>query len=98
MGSCSGFRNCKWIPQIYADSAYNLHIPVTICGICLQFADSTYKLRISLLVSDSARAKYTKHIYYHLIMDSTNGSGFHKFCCGFRKLPVFEAIYSNTVF
>ena len=29
-GSCSGFRICKWIQQIYADLAYNLRNSLTI--------------------------------------------------------------------
>ena len=42
IGCCSGFRKSKWIPQIYVNSAYNLRISFTICGIRLQFAVSTY--------------------------------------------------------
>ena len=38
----SGFRKIKWIPQTYADSAFNLRNPLTVCGFHLPFADYTY--------------------------------------------------------
>ena len=43
----------------FADSAYNLRIPLTVCGFHLQ-------LRIP------RQLQFAKHIYYDLFMDSTN--------------------------
>ena len=40
------------------DSANNMRKPRTVCGFHLQFADSTYSLRISLTVADSATAQF----------------------------------------
>ena len=56
---CSGFRKFKWTPHIYADSAYNLRSPLTICGF-------QFYLQIP------RKLKFTKHIYYYLFMDSAN--------------------------
>ena len=71
--------NCKWNPQIqvecankigfylqFADSTYNLRIPLAIWG-------STYKLRIPLAVVDSSTAQCN---YTHVLI----------FVCGFLEL------------
>ena len=47
--------------------------PQTKCGFHLQFADSTYNLRISLTVADSATAHF-------------NDTNVLSFACGFHKL------------
>ena len=59
INSCFGFRKSKRIAQIYADSAYFLRIPLTICGFHLQ---SRIQRQVKLF----------KHIYYNLFMDFTN--------------------------
>ena len=45
-----------------------MRIPLTICGFHLQFADSTFNLRIPLTVADSATAQ----------CNNTHVCGFHK--------------------
>ena len=45
--NCCGFGKLKRISQFYADTAYNLLILLTICGILSQFIDSTYNLRFT---------------------------------------------------
>ena len=89
IGSCSGFRKCNWIPQIYADSAYNFWIPLT-------FAKYAYNLRIPLTICGfhlqlrtPRQLKFTKHIYYNLFVDSTNW---------FRIPHIFLRIPQNCVF
>ena len=47
--------------------------PQTKCGFHLQFADSTYNLRIPLTVADSATAQF-------------NDTNVLSFVCGFHKL------------
>ena len=73
-----------------------MRIPLTICGSHLQFADSTYNLRISFLICGfqsqlriPQQLNLTLQMFYHLFVDSTNCSGFHKYCCGFRKFAYF---------
>ena len=68
----SGFRKCRGILQIYADSAYNLQI-------LLHIAEFAYILRISLTICRfhfqlriPRQLVFTKHIHYCLLMDSTN--------------------------
>ena len=65
------------------DSAYILRNPLTICGFRFQFADSTYscRLRDNLSLLNS----------YIIICSQISqiGSGFHSFCCGFRKVACF---------
>ena len=51
--------------------------------------DSAYDLSIPLTVADFSTAHFTIRIFYNLIVDSTNCSGFHKYCCGFRKVAYF---------
>ena len=63
--------------------------PKTKCGFPLQFADSTYNLRIPLTVADSATAQINDTKFYHLLVDSSNCSGFRKYNCGFRKFAYF---------
>ena len=61
--NCCGIRNCKWNPQtlsgihkMKAESAnckrthLQLRNALTICGICLNIADSAHSLRIPLIV------------------------------------------------
>ena len=55
------------------ESANKMRIPLTICGFHLQFADSTYNLRIPLTVADSATAQF-------------NDTNVLSFVCGFHKL------------
>ena len=70
--------------------------PQTKCGFHLQFADSTYDLRIPLTVADSATAQFNDTIFfYHLFVDSTNCSGFRKYSCGFRKLAYFPSNFER---
>ena len=64
---------CKGNPQTkygfhlqFADSTYNLRIPLTICGFHLQ-------LRIP------QQLNLTIQMFYHLFVDSTNCSRFRKF-------------------
>ena len=89
IGRCSGFLKCKRIPQMWVDSA-------NVCGLRLQFAHSTYNLRIPRQLRVPRKLKFTKPTYYFLFIDSTNCSGFRKFffslrkfCCGFRKVACF---------
>ena len=56
-----------------AHSAYNLRILLTICGFYVQFADSTYILRIPFTVADSATAQL-------------NDTNVLSFVCGFHEL------------
>ena len=97
--SCSGFRSCKWFSQIVSEIRKYKWNPQTICGFHLQFADSTYNLRIPLTVADSATA-YRK---YTLVLVSV--CGFHKLFwfpqiqLGIPQfLPIFGAILSGTRF
>ena len=48
-------------------------IPLTVCGFHLQFADSTYSVRIPRTVADSATAQFS---YTRVSL----------FVCGFHKL------------
>ena len=65
-----------------------MRIPLTVCGFHLQFADSTYSLRIPLTVTDSATAQFN-YTHVSLFVDSTNCSGFRKYGCEFRKFAYF---------
>ena len=56
-----------------AHSAYILRILLTICGFYVQFADSTYILRIPFTVADSATAQL-------------NDTNVLSFVCGFHEL------------
>ena len=60
----------------FADSPYNLRIPLTICGFCLQ-------LRFP------QQLNVTIHMSYFLFVDSTNCSRFRKYSCGFYKIRLF---------
>ena len=78
------------------ESANKMRIPLTIWEFHLQFADSTYNLRIPLTICGFhlqlrilQQLNLTLQLFYHLFVDSTNCSGFHKHCCGFRKLAYF---------
>ena len=55
------------------ESANKMRILLPICGLYLQFADSTYNLRNPLLVVDSATAKF-------------NDANVLSFVCAFHKL------------
>ena len=55
------------------ESANKTRIPLTICKLLLQFADSTYNLRIPLGTVDSATAQFNE----------TNVSSI---VCGFHQL------------
>ena len=73
-----------------------MRIPLTICGFHLQFADSTYNLRIPLATGAFQlqlrilqQLNLTIQMSYHLFVDSTNCSGFRKYSCGFRKHAYF---------
>ena len=55
------------------ESANKMWIPLTICRFHLEFAESTYKLRIPLTVADSALAQF-------------NDTNVLSFFCGFHKL------------
>ena len=57
-----------------------MRIPLTICGIRLQFSDSTY----SCGFRDSLILKNLFIIICSWIPQT--GVGFHTFCCGFRKV------------
>ena len=78
------------------ESANKMLIPLTICGFHLQFAYSTYNLRIPLAICGfhlqlrvPQQLNLTIQMSYHLFVDSTNCSGFHKYSCGFRKFAYF---------
>ena len=43
IASCSGFRKCKGIPQIYPDSVYNFRNPLTVCRLANFFVGSVQK-------------------------------------------------------
>ena len=73
-----------------------MRIPLTIWGFHLQFADSTYNLRIQLTICGfhlqlriPQQLNLTIQMFCYLFVDSTNRSGFHKYCCGFRKFAYF---------
>ena len=63
--------------------------PQTKCGFHLQFADSTYNLRIP------QQLNLTIQFFYHLYVDSTKFSGFRKYSCGFRKLAYFSSDFER---
>ena len=69
--------------------------PQTKCGFHLQFSDSTYNLQIPLTVTDSATAQFKDTNVFQLFVDSTNCSGFRKYCCGFRKLAYFSSDFER---
>ena len=54
-------------------AANKILIPLTICGLHLQFADSTYNLRIPLRIVESATAQF-------------NNANVISLVCGFHKL------------
>ena len=58
------------------ESANKMRIPLTLCGFHLQ-------LRVP------QELNLTIQMFYHLFVYSTNCSGFHKYCCGFRKFAYF---------
>ena len=75
-----------------------MRIPLTICGLLLQFTDSTYNLRIP------QQLNVILHMSYYFFVDSTNCSGLRKYssgleraknikekwqCCGFRDKSDF---------
>ena len=68
--------------------------PQTKCGFHLQFADSTYNLRIPLTVADSATAQFNDtnaiQIVYYLFVDSTNCSETANTVAESAILPIFE--------
>ena len=66
-----------------------MRIPLTICGFHLQFADSTYNCGCHLQLQIPQQLNLMIQMFYHLFVDSTNCSGFHKHCCGFRKFAYF---------
>ena len=79
--------------------------PLPLCGFRLQFAESTYNLRIPLSICGfhlqlriPGKLKFTNHIYYCLFVDSTKGTGFRKFVAESAKLRVFGTLSFNTVF
>ena len=69
--------------------------PQTKCGFHLQFADSTYNLRIPLTVADSATAQFNDTNVLSLFMDSTNCSGFLKYNCGLSKFTYFSSDFER---
>ena len=71
--------------------------PQTKCGFHLQFADSTYNLRIQLTLRIPQQLNLTIQIFYHLSVDSTNCSGFRKNSCGFRKMAYFLSNFSGRM-
>ena len=78
------------------ESANKLRISPTICGFHLQFADYTYNLRIPLTICGfhlqlriAQQLNLTLQMFYHLFVDSTNCSGFRKYCCGFCNFVYF---------
>ena len=90
IGGCSGFRKDKWIPEKlcgfrldFADSANNLRNQLTICEFRLQFVGSVY----SCGFRDSLSLLNTYFIICSYVPQT--GSGFHSFCCGFRKVACF---------
>ena len=69
----------------FSDSAYNLRKPLAICGFHLQ-------------LWIPRQLKFTKHIYYFLLMDFTNWFRIpNNLVANFAHLPVFGAILSNAV-
>ena len=58
---------------MYMESANKVWIPLTICELHFQFADSTYNLRIPLTIAGSAIAQF-------------NDTNVLSFVCGFHKL------------
>ena len=74
-----------------------MRIPLTICGFHLQFADSTYNLRISLTVADSATAQFNDTnvlsfvVGFQTVLDSA------KTVADFANSHIFGAILSGTV-
>ena len=98
LGSCSGFCKCKYIPQIYADSAHSLWNSLAMCGIRLQFADFTY----SFGFHDNLSLLKTYIIIYFWIPQAAPAflnfiADLQVFVVVSAKLPVFGAIFSNTV-
>ena len=70
--------------------------PQTKCGFHLKFADSTYNLRIPLIVCGfrlqlriPQQLNVAIHRSYYLFVDSTNCSGFRKNNCRFSKFACF---------
>ena len=69
------------------ESANKMRNPLTYCGFDLQFADSTYNLRIPLIIYGfhlqlriPQQLNITIQIFRHLFVDSTNCSGFRNNC------------------
>ena len=70
-------------------------VPLTVCEIRLQFAESVYNLQIPLTscgfhvqLRIRRQLKFKKQNYYYMFMDFTNCSGLRNFCC---ELSVFGA-------
>ena len=59
-----------------------MRIPLTICGFLLQ-------LQIP------QQLNLTIQIFYHLLVDATNCSGFRKYSCGFRIFAYFSSNFER---
>ena len=92
IGNCSSFCKFKRIPRISADSAYNLRIPLTICGIDLQFRIPRQLNLLNTCIFLCSWIPPTVPNSAIFVADFTNFVPF------FKKLPFFRAILSNTVF
>ena len=82
-----------------------MRIPFTICGFRLQFTESAYNLRISLTSCGFhlqlwilRQLKFTKHIYYYLLVVPRTVTISANFVADSANLPVFGGILSITVF
>ena len=71
-----------------------MRILLTIRRFHLQFADSTYSLRIPLTVADSAEAQFN-YMSCYMCVDSTNCYRFQKYACGFRKFVYFRSDFER---
>ena len=89
----------------FSESAYNLRILLTICGVRLQFADSAYNFRIPLTdlqLRILRQLKFTKLIYYYLLMDSTNSFRIPQSCPFLERFWAIQyfsylSVKSNTL-
>ena len=80
IAGCSGFRNCKWIPQNVNGFRKFKWILQTKCGFHLQFAYSIKNLRIPFTVCRfrlQLRIQQQLNVVMHMS---------YYFCCGFHKL------------
>ena len=87
-----------------------MRIQLTYCGFRLQITESTYSLRIPLTnfgfhlqLRLPRQLKFTKHIYYCLLMDSTHSvriphmlMRIPQSCLFLSKLPVFEQFLDSA--